>query len=68
VDTEIAKELLKVNQEMRGIINELKSVNKDIFAKGFTNQGNVKSFFKRVEFVPEIRKSLRKGLANYSNL
>ena len=69
IDTEVAKELLKVNQEIRGIANDLKAINHDLFAKGFTNEGTIikSANLTLKDFVPEVRKSLRKELGAFSN-
>lgn len=56
VDGEIARDLLKIHQEIRGIVGDLKTINNDVFSKGFTDE----------DFVPEVRTTLRTELGEFN--
>jgi len=72
LDTDVARELLKVNQEIRGIIGDLKNINHEVFSKGFTNNGKrilyCEGLIGDLEFVPDVRKMLRNELGEFSNI
>jgi len=57
LDTEVARELNKVNQELRNCFNDLKGINQDAFAKGLTNKN----------FIPDVRNLLKAELAGLFN-